>query len=227
MASPRTRILLVEDNTLTRKLLRVTLESEGYVVVEAPDGRSAIAAAREAAPDLVLQDLILPDIGGLELVDHLHAVPGMEAVPIVALTGFLGTAAEARARHPAFAGLLVKPVEPTTLLDEVRSHLPGRGDPAPSPAAGRYLLIIDDDPVQLKLARVFFTQLGFDVLTCSDAAEALSAAQARVPAAIVSDVLMPGMDGFQLCVALRTDEALASVPIVLTSAAYYLSLIHI
>ncbi|HEY8945566.1 MAG TPA: response regulator, partial [Polyangiaceae bacterium] len=78
-------ILIVEDNSVTRKMLRVTLEAEGYGVVEAPDARVALAAARRRMPELVLQDLILPDADGFELTRQLRALPGGDEVPIVAL----------------------------------------------------------------------------------------------------------------------------------------------
>jgi CheY-like chemotaxis protein len=62
-------ILVVEDNPMTRKLLRVTLGTAGYRVIEAEDARTALAAVEQSLPDLILQDLILPDMDGVELVD--------------------------------------------------------------------------------------------------------------------------------------------------------------
>ena len=95
MTSIRT-VLVVEDNPLTRKMLRVTLEMEGYSVIEAEDGRTALAAATAEMPDLVLQDLILPDMNGFELVRMLRALPGGADAPILALSGFLSRIEEAR-----------------------------------------------------------------------------------------------------------------------------------
>ena len=78
-------ILLVEDNPTTRKLVRFSLEKRGYVVLEAADGRSALALM-DQKPDLILQDIVLPDIDGFSLVSELRAKAGARATPIVTIT---------------------------------------------------------------------------------------------------------------------------------------------
>jgi CheY-like chemotaxis protein len=212
-------VLIVEDNATTRKMLRVVLESEGYRVVEAPDARAALAAVHERLPDLILQDLILPDMSGVELLRQLRAHPGGAAMPILALSGFLGRLEESQTIDAGFTAWLVKPIEPTLLLDSIRAYIPPERTPA-AVGEGHRLLIVDDDPVQLKLARVHFAQLGFVVMAASGAAEALALARSHRPDVILSDVFMPHVDGFQLCLDLRQDPNLLSVPVVLVSAQY-------
>src|SRR5712671_7152484 len=109
-------ILVVEDNPATRKMLRVTLVTEGYAVVEAADARAALAAAERTPPDLVLQDLILPDMDGFELLRRLRALPGGSELPILALSGFLSRLEEAHTDRDGFTALLVKPIEPSRLI---------------------------------------------------------------------------------------------------------------
>ena len=164
----RPTILVVEDNPITRKMLRLALATEGYGVVEAADARAALAAAESALPDLVLQDLILPDMDGLELLRRLRALPGGAELPILALTGFLSRLEEARTDERGFTALLVKPIEPSRLIDAIRVYLPEQPELPASLGQRRRLLVVDDDPVQLKLARIHFTQRGFDVGTASD-----------------------------------------------------------
>jgi len=103
----RPAILIVEDNPITRKMLRLTLESEGYTTREAPDARTALAVAAESWPDLVLQDLILPDMDGLELLRHLRAMPGGPELPIVALSGFLSRLEESPTGGSGFTATAV------------------------------------------------------------------------------------------------------------------------
>ena len=88
--------MVVEDNATTRKMVKIALEAEGYAVVAAGDGASAIDAARNAMPDLVLQDLLLPDMDGFTLVARLRALPGGDAIPILAFTGFVSKVEDAR-----------------------------------------------------------------------------------------------------------------------------------
>src|SRR5579863_8030578 len=95
-------ILVVEDNPTTRRMLRLALVTVGYGVVEAADARAALAVAEKTLPDLVLQDLILPDMDGLELLRRLRALPGGTGLPILALSGFLSRLEEARTDDQGF-----------------------------------------------------------------------------------------------------------------------------
>src|SRR5690606_14750190 len=124
------KILVVEDNPLTRKMLRITLESDGYSVIEAADGRAAIAAAEQEVPALVLQDLILPDMNGFELMRQLRAL-GAASTPIIALSGFLNRVEDARHAATGFTALLVKPVEPSRLLEVIRPYFPAEAEQHP------------------------------------------------------------------------------------------------
>src|SRR5881628_2719933 len=81
-------ILVVEDNPITRKMIRITVESAGYGVLDAPDGQTALDLVAIQAPDLIVQDLLLPDMDGFELVRQLRALPAARGVPIIACSGF-------------------------------------------------------------------------------------------------------------------------------------------
>ena len=85
---------------------------------------------------------------------------------------------------------------------------------------GRRVLVVDDDPIQAKLVCFRLTRLGFQVSVAADGAEALCLARASMPDAIVSDIMMPVLDGFGLCAALRSDPALAETPLVLMTNSY-------
>jgi PAS domain S-box-containing protein len=214
------KILIVEDNPLTRKMLRVTLETDGYTVIEAQDGRSALAALEREAPALVLQDLVLPDMNGFELIRHLRRFGG-DDIPILALSGFLSRMEEARGAEAGFTALLLKPISPTHLLEVIRPYLPKRPLPERPPGAPHIrVLVVDDDQVQLKLARLHLTQLGFEVAVASSSVDALRLARAHSPDIVLADVLMPDMDGFQLCFQIRKDPSLCHLPVLLASAWY-------
>ncbi len=216
-------VMLVEDNPITLKMMRFALEAQGFSVVDAPDGRSAVKAFAERPASLVLLDIALPDIDGFALVGQLRRLPGGAEVPILACSGLLSKSDEARMSAAGFDDVVPKPVEPSTLVQIVRSHLPAAG--APSDArerfgAGRLVLVADDDPVQRKLVAFRLTKVGFEVVAVADGQEALERARQRVPCAIVSDVLMPRLDGFGLCMSVRRDAALARVPVVLATNSY-------
>jgi PAS domain S-box-containing protein len=214
------RILVVDDNAITRKMLRVLLESEGHQVVEAADGAAALEAASQQTPDLVLLDIVLPDIDGVILVGRLRALPGAQGWPILALSAMFENELDPRAATAGFSEFLTKPIEPARLAETLRTYLPETGKHPDVAPAGRSVLVVDDDPVQRKLTRVQLEQRGYRVTAVASASAALRAARRVSPDAIVSDVLMPGVDGFQLCLEVRSDPDLAGVPVVLVSNHY-------
>jgi CheY-like chemotaxis protein/signal transduction histidine kinase len=214
-------ILLVEDNPTTRKLVRFTLATKGYSLLEAEDAASALRLA-EQHPDLILQDLVLPDMDGFELAGQLRRRMGDRPVPILAFSGFVSKLEEARISAVGFDDIIVKPVEPSRLLQIIEAHLPaGDRESLAAFGGGLSLLIADDDPIQAKLAAFRFARLGFEVSVVGDGAEALREIYVNRPALVVSDVMMPKLDGFQLCLEVRKDAALRDLPIVLVTSSYF------
>ncbi len=219
-APDRQSVLVVEDNPVTRKLVRVALEAEGYRVLEARDGGRAVALLAAEAPDLVIQDLVLPDMDGLALIERLRATGRGAEIPILAFSGLIQQLEDQRLARAGFDDLMLKPIEPSRLVDVVRAHLPQPVAPSRLPGAGRHVVLADDDPVQRKLTRVRLEQLGFAVTTAADGAEALELARRLRPDVLVSDVLMPRLDGFGLCLEARQDPRLSDLPIVLVTSSY-------
>ena len=213
-------ILVVEDNPVTRKLFRLTLEAEGYRVAEAPDATTALALVQAGLPALALVDLVLPDILGAELAQRLRALPGGAELPLIAVSGYPGVAAEVRMSLGGFDVVLAKPIDVQQLVEIVRAYVPlGAADGA-EPGRGKRVLVVDDDPMQLKLTTAHLRHAGLAVSAAPSGEAALEIARASPPDLIVSDVLMPGVDGFELCLAVRHDPRLTAVPVVLVSAHY-------
>jgi PAS domain S-box-containing protein len=210
-------ILVVEDNPVTREMLRMVLAQAGYRVREAPDAAAALAAIRGALPDLVIQDLRLPDMDGFDLARRLREIAGSTSLPILALSG--SGADDPRLAAHGFTDRLEKPVEAARLVQIVQTYLSAPAAVS-QPGHGRRVLVADDDPIQRKLLCLQLRQLGFDVVAAEDGAAALDEALRSPPDAIISDVLMPRMDGFGLCRAVRQQPRLARVPMVLASSSY-------
>jgi CheY-like chemotaxis protein len=113
-------ILVIEDNAITRQIVRLSLSAQGYNIIEAEDGATAIAKMAEHHPDLVIQGLALPDIDGLTLAQTLHGLPGREDIPIVAFSAFVERLEEARATEAIFKAFIPKPIEPSKLVNLVK-----------------------------------------------------------------------------------------------------------
>jgi len=216
-AASRPTILVVEDNPITRKMIRIALESEGYAVMEADSGEAALQLAAGQRPDLVVQDYVLPDMDGLQLLTEIRKQPDRTSVPVLVLTGMVSRIEELRTHADDATVFLAKPLEPSRLIEIVRTHLAGKPEAV---GRGRRVLVVDDEQLNQKLAALSLRAAGFEVETASGAEEALERARRSPPDAILSDVLMPGTDGFLLCRALRADARLSRVPVVLVSSEY-------
>ena len=118
-------ILVVEDNAVTRQIVKgLSLAAQGYEILEAEDGRTAISKLAEHHPDLIIQDLALPDIDGLTLAQTLHDLPGREDIPIIAFSAFVERLEEARGSQGLFRAFIPKPIEPSKLVSLVKRLLP-------------------------------------------------------------------------------------------------------
>jgi len=104
------RILVVEDNDLNRKLFCDVLVSQGYVVEPCADGTLALEHAREFSPDLIIMDIQLPTISGLDLIEAVKRDKALRLIPVLAVTAYAGKGDEERIRDAGAEGYLAKPV---------------------------------------------------------------------------------------------------------------------
>jgi two-component system cell cycle response regulator DivK len=117
-------ILYVEDNEYNRKIVRQLLGRTSYRLIEALDGESGVAAAFEERPNLILMDVQLPKMSGLDATRMLRADERTQGVPIVIITSFAMSGDRERATAAGAAGYLAKPYSPRELLAMVRQFLP-------------------------------------------------------------------------------------------------------
>ena len=104
-------ILLVEDDEDTRYLMRLEIERRGYRVIEADDGEKAVALAQEEHPDIILMDLSLPTMDGLEATKQIREIDRLRAVPIIAVTAHQETDFRQGAKASGFDAYVTKPMD--------------------------------------------------------------------------------------------------------------------
>ncbi|MGA0564893.1 response regulator [Ancylobacter sp. VNQ12] len=117
-------VLIVEDNELNMKLFNDLLQAHGYVTIGTRHGGEAVDLARRHHPDLILMDIQLPEISGIDVTRRLKADPELKAIPVIAVTAFAMKGDEERIREGGCEAYLSKPISVAKFIETVRQFLP-------------------------------------------------------------------------------------------------------
>ena len=226
------RILIIEDNPTNMELMVYLLTAFGYTPLMAIDGVSGVDTARETNPDLIICDIHLPKLDGYGVVAALNADPALRHIPVLAVTALAMVGDRERLLSAGFNGYIGKPIEPDTFVAELETFLPAGAARAPlvhddapvqaaQPEARRATILIVDDHV---LNREFLITLlgygGHRLLEASNGLEGLRMVRKERPDLVISDILMPNMDGYEFVTKLHSDPATADLPVIFYTATY-------
>lgn len=117
------KVLIVEDNELNMKLFHDLLDAQGYETLQTREGLEALSLAREQRPDLILMDIQLPEISGLEVTKWLKADDELSSIPVVAVTAFAMKGDEERIRQGGCEAYISKPISVSGFLETIRQLL--------------------------------------------------------------------------------------------------------
>ena len=116
-------VLVVEDNELNMKLFHDLLEAHGYNILQTKDGMDALRIAREHKPDLILMDIQLPEVSGLEVTKWIKEDEDLKSIPVIAVTAFAMKGDEEKIREGGCEAYIAKPISVTNFLETVRKFL--------------------------------------------------------------------------------------------------------
>lgn len=199
-----TLVLVVEDDVLDRNVLVHALNGAGYGVEVAVTGQQAIERCQQRTYDMITLDLLLSDMVGLDVLHRIRQEGLNRETPVVVVS--------VAAEQGTVSGFQVhdylrKPIDAPKLLDTLRSA-------NVSPGTRPMIFAVDDDPAALKLLAANLGVLGYTVQTFTDGVSALQGLELESPAAVILDLLMPAMDGFEFLTLLRQNPEHASVPVI-------------
>lgn len=201
-------VLVVDDEVPARELLASYLEPE-YQVVMAGSGAEALTKAQQLRPDAITLDVLMASSSGFETLVALKKAPETENIPIIIVSildqkkvGFALGASD----------YLIKPIRKGELLETIRKHVLPQSDDDSA------ILLVDDDPKALELLEETLRSAGYETQSVQSGTRALEVLSSKLVGAVLLDLLMPGMDGFQVIRHVRQEPTLKELPILVMTA---------
>jgi PAS domain S-box-containing protein len=201
-------VLVVDDEVPARELLAGYLDAE-YRTVMAESGTEAVQKAYQLRPDAITLDVLMSGGNGFETLVALKKSPETANIPIIIVSivdqkqvGFALGAAD----------YLVKPIRKPILLETIRKHVLPHGDDDTT------ILLVDDDPKALELLEETLRSVGYETQSVRSGVRALEVLSSKLVSAVMLDLLMPGMDGFEVIRHVREEPTLKELPIFVMTA---------
>jgi len=196
-------VLIVDDELSARELLASYLSSE-YRIAMASSGAEALEKAQQLRPDAITLDVLLAGGNGFETLAVLRQTPELKNTPVIIVSIVdqqrLGLALGA-------ADYLLKPIRKGMLLETIRKHVQSRPDDDEA------ILLVDDDPATLELLSEILRSAGYETQSVQSGKRALEVLSSKLVSAVLLDLLMPGMDGFEVIRHVRQEASLKDLPI--------------
>lgn len=207
LGSPGGRILVVDDNGDVANLIATYLSRRGYEVVKALNATEAWELALELEPRVITLDVMVDQGAGFGLLERLKGDPRTCDIPVVVLSIICD---EGRSERSGCTDYLEKPIDKNRLISVIDGLVGSIASPV--------VLVTDDDRSIVELLTHTLKQRGYAVMAAYDGKEAMAAVARTRPDAILLDIRMPVMDGYEVLEALKTNPATADIPVVIMSA---------
>jgi signal transduction histidine kinase len=219
------RILIVDDhpNTATTLARAMSQLGPGVDILTAESGEQALELVRDRTVDLLITDMVMPGINGLELIEKLQSHPGGRPAYTALVTAYDVPGLKESARRLKVNDVINKPVRPERVCQIIARAIEDLGH-APTPQVSDTksqlkILIADDRPDNVTLLSRYLENEGYVCITVSDGEQALAMTRAEMPDLVLLDVNMPVKDGFEALQEIRSDPAIAHIPVIILTAA--------
>jgi PAS domain S-box-containing protein len=210
LGTPGGRVLVVDNSEDVANLIATYLSRRGYEVIKAFTADEAWQYALELDPRVITLDVMLDEGAGFDLLQKLKADDRTKEIPVVVLSIICD---EGKSHRMGATDYLEKPIEKTRLIGIIDGLVGSVDTPV--------VLVVDDDRAIVELLSRTLKQRGYAVMAAYDGKEAMAAVRARAPHAILLDLRMPVMDGYEVLQALKADSATADIPVVIMSAYHF------
>lgn len=210
-------ILVVEDSLTQARQLEKLLMPLGYRIETANNGKDALETIKNEKPLIVIGDILMPEMDGYALCQIIKAEEKLKDVPVVLLTQLSDPKEIVRGLECGADDFIIKPYNEELLLTRIKSVISLKLKRAPERRQA-LILVVEDSPTQAEQLKFLLEENGYAVTTASNGKQALASARKLRPTIIISDVLMPVMDGYELAYELKHDDELRGIPIILITS---------
>ncbi len=202
-------VLIVEDNDQAADLMALQLGSAGYTIQRARGGAEALNMMKAQQPDLVVMDIMLPDIDGWEVMRRMKQDPQLESIHVVVVSI---VADEKKGFALGAVDVLEKPLHKQALVDAI-----GRFLPAGSDSTAR-ILVVDDEEKAVQFMCSQLQSCGYEAIGAYGGQEAIDIVRSEHPDLIILDLMMPEVTGFDVVTTLRADDTTRDIPVIILTA---------
>jgi len=207
---PEQKVLIIEDDRQFSNLLSLYLRKEGYQPIQHYQGSGVLEQARRLDPALITLDIMLPRRDGWEILQQLKSDPQTRDIPVLVISALRNSEL---ALSLGATDYLAKPVD-RSALQTVLNRLPMPGLTSREPK----ILVIDDDAQLVPLLEAMLLREPCTLIPAYDGKEGLAKAQSELPDGILLDLMMPGINGFEVLEELKSDDRTADTPVVVLTA---------
>ena len=217
-------IMIVDDNEIERKEMAGIIEEEGMKALVAEDGKGCIDMIQESLPDVLVLDLIMPEVDGFEVLDRVRSDPKTSNLPVIVVTAKDLTTEDKERLSGNVSSVLAKgDTTSKALLEELKKLLADIGRPQEylreeRVESGNRILLVEDNEAAVIQVKTILESEGYYVDVANGGQEALEYIEQTIPDGIILDLMMPQVDGFEVLEKLRSSKATAMIPVLVLTA---------
>jgi CheY-like chemotaxis protein len=232
------KILIVEDEDVLLNILKNKLEKEGFDVLVAVNGEEGLEVINREKPDLILLDILMPKMSGIEVLKKLKEDKTLSSIPVIILSNSGQPSEIKEAKELGVSDCLIKAeFDPQEVVDKIRKYIPEEPEESalenkinePIPGEGTQetasqinsdnfrVLVVEDDLFLRGLMSQKLVKEGFLVIEAVDGEEGLKMVSEKQPHIVLLDLILPGIGGFEVLEKIRQDENIGGIPVLILS----------
>lgn len=201
------KILVIDDDIVFLDILNTRLNKEGYMVYTANSGEKGLRKAKQILPDIIILDIVMPDIDGWTVYKKLKSTPLLSEIPVIIVT--IGDY-QKMAKDFGVVDFLSKPINWKKLSKILENYK--------LITKSRHILVVDDDVTTRIILRKMLVKDGWRIAEAEHGKDAIKCINEEKPELIILDLLMPVMDGFEFLKILKADDAWKNIPVIVITS---------